>query len=128
MADETKPSADAAKAKVDDAAKVEAAKAEAVKAKEAEAAKAKEDDKPTETVVQADTDAVKAQHEAVDKAMEDLNARNEAGHQKNMEAIEAAAEEAKAHTEKPDASHVPTGKEWNRNTPVVHEDGSKSWV
>jgi hypothetical protein len=65
----------------------------------------------------------KAQIERTDKRLEELNERNRAGHEKNMEREAKAAEHAKANTE-----HGPaTGKEWNRNTPVVDEHGNKHW-
>lgn len=73
---------------------------------------------------------VAKQHEAVDAEREARNEANREGHEKNMEAIEAAAHEAQARTAHADdhrAKHVPTGKENNRNTPRVLADGTKVW-
>lgn len=76
-------------------------------------------------------DAVARQHDQVDAEMDKRNEQNRPGHEKNMERIEAEAHEAHARTEHADnhlANHVPTGKQRNRNTPVIDKDGNKRWV
>jgi hypothetical protein len=75
-------------------------------------------------------EAIKEQHERRDRELAERSAANEEGHQKNMDKIEAQADEAHARTQHagdPRANHVPTGKENNRNTPTVLPDGTKVW-
>lgn len=75
-------------------------------------------------------DAIKEQHEKVDRELAERSANNEEGHAKNMQQIEAKAEEAHArtaHADDPRAGHVPTGKEVNHNTPTILADGTKVW-
>ena len=62
------------------------------------------------------------QHEQVDKALEERNKANEEGHKKNMERAERDAQAAQENK-----THVPTGKENNRNTPRIDKDGNKHW-
>lgn len=75
-------------------------------------------------------EAVARQHQEVDAFMEKRNEENREGHEKNMERAEAEAQEAQARTAHADdhrANHVPTGKQFNRNTPRVLPDGTKVW-
>jgi uncharacterized alpha-E superfamily protein len=76
---------------------------------------------PTVTIDPSNPDSVLAQHEAVDEKMAKLNEHNEAGAAKIAEAEQAVVEASKS------IPHVPTGKEWNRNTPVIDEFGNKQW-
>lgn len=75
-------------------------------------------------------EAIAEQHSQRDAALEKRNEDNMEGHEKNMAKIEAQAAEANARTANPDdprANFVPTGKENNKNTPRVLEDGTKVW-
>jgi hypothetical protein len=82
-------------------------------------------------VNRADADAsVREQHEKVDAFAAKRNDENRQGHERNMERIEAEAQEAQARTQHSHdhrANHVPTGKQNNRNTPRVLADGTKVW-
>ncbi len=68
------------------------------------------------------------QHEAEQKRREERNDANREGHDKNMQRIEDEANEAQSRTEKGAYDHKPTGRQRDRNTPVINKDGSKSWV
>jgi hypothetical protein len=57
-----------------------------------------------------------------DERLEKLNEANMEGHEKNMRAIEEAAEGGKGQKPAPNL-----GREDNGNTPRVNNDGSKSW-
>lgn len=75
-------------------------------------------------------EAVAKQHQETDALNDKRNEENRPGHEKNMERVEAEAQEAQARTQHADhhlAGHVPTGKERNRNTPRVLADGTKVW-
>lgn len=75
-------------------------------------------------------EAIAQQHRDRDAALEKLNEENMPGHEKNMAAIQASAEEAQArtaHADDPRANFTPTGKEDNKNTPRVLDDGTKVW-
>jgi hypothetical protein len=68
-------------------------------------------------------EARKAQIARTDQLLEERSKANEEGHKKNLEATEKHAERTQEHKD------VPTsGKEFNRNTPVVDKDGNKHWV
>lgn len=77
---------------------------------------------PTVTINPQDQGSVEKQHAAVDERMDKLNANNEKGQAKIVEREEKIREASQANP-----THVPTGKEWNRNTPVMDEFGNKSW-
>jgi hypothetical protein len=73
---------------------------------------------------------VARQHEKVDAELARRSEQNRPGHEKNMERAEAEAGEAHARTDNADdhrSGHVPTGKQWNRNTPRIDESGAKHW-
>lgn len=65
-----------------------------------------------------------AQVHVEDERLKKLNEQNREGHEKNMKKIEEHGEQvAKA------ADAGPTsGKEWNRNTPVIDKNGNKHWA
>lgn len=91
-----------------------------------------EEHPPGEVHVNASTtaEAIAQQHRDRDAAAEKLNEENAEGHEKNMAALAAQAEEANArtaHADDPRANFTPTGKEDNRNTPRVLPDGTKVW-
>lgn len=73
-----------------------------------------------------------AQHDKVDALAQKRNEENRPGHELNMQRIETEADEANARTEHahdPRANHRPTGKQQNRNTPVIDpKTGEKRWV
>lgn len=67
-------------------------------------------------------EALQRQHDRVDKANAELNARNAEGHAKNMQRIEREAEQAQRNTKE-----LTSGKENNRNTPRIDKYGNKTW-
>lgn len=69
-------------------------------------------------------DQLVQQHELVDKTREERDEANREGHEKNLQAQDEEAEQI----EKANENFVASGKEDNRNTPIVHADGSKSWT
>ena len=72
----------------------------------------------------ANADRVMQQHNAVEQTLEKRNSANEEGHEKNMAKIEEEAELAHENTRRA----VPTGREDNRNTPVIDKAGNKHWL
>lgn len=124
---------DTDKTTVDNRTAKQIAADEKAAAKAAPAADAPEDKKvedapvvsnlaPTVAVDPNDPESAVQQHDAVDQRLADLNAHNESGFAKIVEREQAAAEAAQNNP-----AHVPTGKEWNHNTPVIDEHGNKQW-
>lgn len=91
---------------------------------------AKNDELKADVTINDPTKHVAEARDAVQRRQDELSARNEEGHAKNM----AKIEEANANRETVDTEDGPVaapdprlGREDNGNTPVVHPDGSKSW-
>lgn len=99
---------------------------------EAEAARSQSQSRPGDTLgrpvaapIPGDAEDTLRQHDQLDEAKDRLNEHNEPGHAKNMARIEDEAERAQDATKRT----VPTGKEDNRNTPIVDpKTGAKRWV
>lgn len=69
-------------------------------------------------------DGRKSQIERTNKHLESLEEKNAEGHDKAQDRIRKDAEAAHANTKRGPTS----GKELNRNTPVIDADGNKHWV
>lgn len=132
MTPEEQKAADAEQAKLrhEQDEKDKAAAADRAKATEHDAQLTADRKDPVRTVNPRAPEAVARQHQEVDAFNEKRNEENRPGHEKNMERAEIEANEAQARTAHADdhrANHVPTGKQQNRNTPRVLEDGTKVW-
>lgn len=75
-------------------------------------------------VVSGDAAHREAQIERTERLLEKRSEDNEEGHDKVQRKIREDAERAHENT----AKAPPTGREFNRNTPLVDKDGNKHWV